>query len=72
VIVELYTKAHELVDTLEFDSSCVPRVGDTLFFDEDRGYFDAEESLYVTSVSYRLEAAASRIVPIVIAHGSRP
>jgi len=72
VIVKLYTKTNELVDTLELTSPYVPRVGDTLFFDEDHEYFDPHESLYVASVSYRLDAVSATLVPIVIAHGSRP
>ncbi len=72
VIVELYTKTNELVDGLEFDSPYVPRVGETLFFDEDHEYFDARERISVTAVSYRLDSASAAIVPIVIAHGSRP
>ncbi|HJN50189.1 MAG: hypothetical protein QGI68_06320 [Pseudomonadales bacterium] len=72
MIVELYTKANELVDTLELDAAHVPHVGDTLFFEGDHDYFDPRESLSVTSVSYRLDATSGTMVPIVIAHGTRP
>lgn len=72
MIVKLYTKTNELVDTIEFDSPYVPHVGDTLFFAEDHPYFDPRESLSVTAVSYRLDAASANMVPIIIAHGSRP
>ncbi len=72
MIVELYTKTNELVDTLEFESPNVPHVGDTLFFDEDHAYFDQRERVSVTAVSYRLDPTTPNMVAIVMAHGSRP
>lgn len=72
MIVKLYTKTNELVDTLEFDTQYVPRVGDTLFFEEDHEYFDSGDVISVTTVSYRLDSAPAAMVPIVTAHGSRP